>query len=91
MPNALKRFVALPSIAESEDSYRCILLEQVVSLFIDRIFPGYEVINIGSFRVIRDSDLEIEKKPKIWCGISKAHSSVAAGVDHSSGDGDVHR
>ena len=62
MPNALKRFVALPSIAESEDSYRCILLEQVVSLFIDRIFPGYEVINIGSFRVIRDSDLEIEEE-----------------------------
>ena len=62
MPNALKRFVALPSIAEAEDSYRCILLEQVVSLFIDRIFPGYEVINIGSFRVIRDSDLEIEEE-----------------------------
>ncbi len=62
MPNALKRFVTLPSVAEAEDSYRCILLEQVVSLFIDRIFPGYEVINIGSFRVIRDSDLEIEEE-----------------------------
>ncbi|SFO27360.1 polyphosphate kinase [Cohaesibacter marisflavi] len=62
MPNALKRFVTLPSVAEAEDSHRCILLEQVVSLFIDRIFPGYEVINIGSFRVIRDSDLEIEEE-----------------------------
>nr|WP_321456830.1 RNA degradosome polyphosphate kinase [uncultured Cohaesibacter sp.] len=62
MPNALKRFVSLPGVPEIEFSHRCILLEQVVALFIDRIFPGYEVINIGSFRVIRDSDLEIEEE-----------------------------
>ena len=62
MPNALKRFVSLPTVPEEDNSHRCILLEQMVSLFIDRIFPGYEVINIGSFRVIRDSDLEIEEE-----------------------------
>ncbi|WP_394703185.1 RNA degradosome polyphosphate kinase [uncultured Cohaesibacter sp.] len=62
MPNALKRFISLPSLPDAENSHRCILLEQVVSLFIDRIFPGYEVVNIGAFRVIRDSDLEIEEE-----------------------------
>ncbi len=62
MPNALKRFIPLPGVPEVENSHRCILLEQVVSLFIDRIFPGYSVVNIGSFRVIRDSDIEIEEE-----------------------------
>ena len=62
MPHTLNRFVTLPSIPDEEGSHRCIRLEQVVALFIDRIFPGYRVVDLASFRIIRDSDIEIEEE-----------------------------
>ncbi|MDR0253194.1 MAG: RNA degradosome polyphosphate kinase [Brucellaceae bacterium] len=58
LPVALNRFVEIPSEA---GSYRFITLEDVVSLFIERLFPGYEVRGAGTFRIIRDSDIEVEE------------------------------
>lgn len=58
LPVALSRFVQIPSEA---GSYRFITLEDVVSLFIERLFPGYEVSGAGTFRIIRDSDIEVEE------------------------------
>ncbi|MCT4655275.1 MAG: RNA degradosome polyphosphate kinase [Cohaesibacter sp.] len=62
MPNSLDRFIALPSPKDEAGLQRFVLLEQVVSLFIKRIFPAYEVQDIGAFRIIRDSDIEIEEE-----------------------------
>lgn len=58
LPVALSRFVQVPSEA---GTYRFITLEDVVSLFIERLFPGYEVRGAGTFRIIRDSDIEVEE------------------------------
>ena len=62
VPSKIARFVALPRFDETQKAHRTIMLEQVVLLFIHRLFPGYHVTGTGTFRVIRDSDLEIEEE-----------------------------
>jgi polyphosphate kinase len=60
IPVALKRFIQLPT--DQQNVYRFITIEDAVSLFIGRLFPGYEVRGAGTFRIIRDSDIEVEEE-----------------------------
>lgn len=41
---------------------RVISLESLVMLFLDHLFPGCEIEALGVFRLIRDSDVEIEEE-----------------------------
>lgn len=59
LPVALDRFIRLPDF---KNVIRYITLEDMVSQFIDRLFPGYEVKGSGTFRIIRDSDIEVEEE-----------------------------
>lgn len=57
VPTTLPRFVRLPG-----ETARYIAIETLIRRFTALLFPGYEVQGDGAFRIIRDSDIEIEEE-----------------------------
>ena len=55
VPHQIDRFVPLGG-----EALRFLPLEEVLMLHIDRLFPGYRVRGSCAFRILRDSDLEVE-------------------------------
>jgi polyphosphate kinase len=57
LPPQVDRFVRLPGPA-----IRFLPLEELIAIFLPRLFPGYAVSERGFFRLIRDSDVEINEE-----------------------------
>jgi polyphosphate kinase len=57
LPPQVDRFVRLPG-----SGIRFLPLEELIAIFLPRLFPGYEVTDRGFFRLIRDSDVEINEE-----------------------------
>jgi polyphosphate kinase len=59
IPAQIARFVPLPT---PEAGHRFLPLEELLLLHVDSLFPGYTVKGHCAFRVLRDSDLEVEEE-----------------------------
>ncbi len=57
LPGALSRFTLLPG-----KRMRFLALEDIISFFVDALFPGMLVKHQATFRIVRDSDLDIEEE-----------------------------
>jgi polyphosphate kinase len=67
MPSGLQRFVRLPArsgdtMPNGRPRVRFIRSETLISLFVDQLFPDHAVESQGAFRVLRDSDIEVQEK-----------------------------
>ncbi|MDP3339719.1 RNA degradosome polyphosphate kinase [Frigidibacter sp.] len=60
IPQQIPRFIALPSGRNGEA--RFLPLEELLLLHLDSLFPGYADTGHCAFRVLRDSDLEVEEE-----------------------------
>ena len=57
VPSTLPRFIRIPGEAPHYVAIETVIRGQVATLF-----PGYELLGGGAFRIIRDSDIEIEEE-----------------------------
>jgi len=64
VPSQIERFINLPRDKVDTQHYRgrYVTLETVIGLFLNRLFPGYDVLRQGAFRILRDSDIEVEEE-----------------------------
>nr|WP_084462602.1 RNA degradosome polyphosphate kinase [Oceanibaculum pacificum] len=57
MPPQIGRFVRLPGAA-----IRFLPMEALILHFYQKLFPGFELVGYGMFRVLRDSEMEIDEE-----------------------------
>jgi polyphosphate kinase len=57
IPSSVPRFMRLPG-----ERIRFLPIEQMIALFLDHLFPGFAVVAQGVFRVLRDSEVEVEEE-----------------------------
>ncbi len=60
VPAQVPRFVRLPE--GSKGQIRFLPLEGLLEVFLGKLFPGYALMRHCAFRVLRDSDLEVEEE-----------------------------
>lgn len=59
VPSVLTRFIELPTSSQKNEF---ILLEDVISHFINKLFKGFTVISVSPFRITRNADLTIHEE-----------------------------
>ncbi len=66
IPMQLVRFIRLPleegARQDGVKPIRFIRIESVIGMFLSRLFPGFLARSHGAFRVLRDSDIEVQEE-----------------------------
>lgn len=65
LPPQIERFIRLPAATAAEGErapIRFVMLEDLIVLFLNRLFPGFIPAEHGLFRLIRDTDVEFEEE-----------------------------
>jgi polyphosphate kinase len=63
LPPQVERFIRLPAEPGApRGTARFVMLEDLIRLFLDRLFPGFLPAESGLFRLIRDTDVEFEEE-----------------------------
>ncbi|HEX9835594.1 MAG TPA: RNA degradosome polyphosphate kinase [Alphaproteobacteria bacterium] len=57
LPSHVPRFIRMPG-----NGCRFMLREHIIHIHLGELFPGFDVTSVGYFRVLRDSDIEIEEE-----------------------------
>ena len=57
IPSGVPRFVRVPG-----DEAIYVAIEQLIVAFAGQLFPGFKILGDGLFRVLRDSDIEVEEE-----------------------------
>ncbi len=62
IPGQLERFIRLTVSETNPKAARFVQVEAVIALFMESLFPGFEISGAGAFRVLRDSDIELQEE-----------------------------
>jgi polyphosphate kinase len=62
IPGQLERFIRLEADADKPKEIRFIKLESVIGMFLTELFSGFDIKSQGAFRVLRDSDIELQEE-----------------------------
>ncbi|MBS0233313.1 MAG: RNA degradosome polyphosphate kinase [Proteobacteria bacterium] len=62
IPGQIDRFIRLEAKPDKPKDVRFIQLENVIGMFLTELFSGFEIKGQGTFRVLRDSDIEFQEE-----------------------------
>lgn len=62
IPSQLERFIRLGGMDPEQKDLRFIQIETIIGLFISELFPGFQIKSQGAFRLLRDSEVEVEEE-----------------------------
>ena len=62
IPSQLDRFIRLPANPEAPKTVRFIRVETAIGLYLDELYPSFRMLEQGTFRVLRDSDIEFQEE-----------------------------
>ena len=61
IPQMLPRFIRIPSQARGSEAIY-VAVERLICRYAPLLFPGFRILGDGVFRVLRDSDIEVEEE-----------------------------
>lgn len=62
IPGQLERFIRLAADEVNPKNIRFIQLESMIGMFLSELFTGFTIKSQGAFRLLRDSDIELQEE-----------------------------